>query len=287
MFDFLKYRFFYFLFSAIVISVGLFSIYRFGYRYSIDFIGGTNLEYQLDKKVQEKQLSDFLKEKKISPVFQKIVDKKIILKLKPISQKEEEELKIALAKKFNSKLTVLKSETVGPVLGKETIRKTIIASILAIFGILLYLKFAFRDFDYALSAILAMIHDFLVVFGLYSLISYFYRAEVDTMFITSILTTMSFSVHDTIVIFDKIREYFQKEGKADIDYFANKALSETMVRSINNSATIIFMLLSLILMGGETIRFFVISLLIGTVTGTYSSPFVATPILVWFKKRKK
>ena len=98
---------------------------------------------------------------------------------------------------------------------------------------------------------------------------------------------MSFSVHDTIVIFDKIREYIKERGKGDIENVANKALTETMVRSLNNSMTIVFMLLALILFGGSTIKFFIVALLIGTITGTYSSPFVATPILVWLEKRRK
>ena len=132
-----------------------------------------------------------------------------------------------------------------------------------------------------------MIHDFLVVVGSYSIISHFWGAEVDTMFVTALLTTMSFSVHDTIVIFDKIREYLKEEGKGNIEYYANRALTETMVRSLNNSMTIVFMLLALSLLGGLTIRFFVITLLIGTITGTYSSPFIATPILVWMEKRRK
>ena len=147
------------------------------------------------------------------------------------------------------------------------------------------MSIAFKSFYFALSAILALIHDVLVVVGTYSLLSHFFGAEVDLLFVTALLTTMSFSVHDTIVIFDKIREYGTRD-KTDLEYYANKALSETLVRSLNNSMTIIFMLLALILLGGSTIRFFVASLLIGTITGTYSSPFVATPILVWLEKRK-
>ncbi|PIY69432.1 hypothetical protein COY90_00745 [Candidatus Roizmanbacteria bacterium CG_4_10_14_0_8_um_filter_39_9] len=108
------------------------------------------------------------------------------------------------------------------------------------------------------------------------------------MFVTALLTTMSFSVHDTIVIFDKIREYFSTESRnnSNMEFYANKALTETLVRSLNNSMTIIFMLLALTLLGGSTIKFFVVTLLVGTITGTYSSPFVATPLLVWLESAK-
>lgn len=149
------------------------------------------------------------------------------------------------------------------------------------------MSFAFKGFNFAASAILALIHDLLVLVGVYSLVSIFFGAEIDTLFVTAALTTMSFSVHDTIVIFDKIREYVKAEGTRNIESLANRALTQTMVRSLNNSMTIVFMLLALILLGGTTIKFFIVALLIGTITGTYSSPFIATPILVWLEKRKK
>ena len=149
------------------------------------------------------------------------------------------------------------------------------------------MSFAFKGFNFAFAAVLAMFHDLIVVIGTYSLLSHFFGAEIDTMFITAVLTTMSFSVHDTIVIFDKIREYHNEQETLEIESASNQALTETMVRSLNNSMTIVFMLLALTMMGGSTIRFFILTLLIGTITGTYSSPFVATPILVWLEKMKK
>ena len=134
-----------------------------------------------------------------------------------------------------------------------------------------------------MAAIAAMLHDFLVLIGMYAL-SRPFGAEVDALFITSLLTTMSFSVHDTIVVFDKIREYKGTSGLS-LEILANKALTETMIRSINNSITIMLMLVPLVFMGGDSIRFFAAALLIGTITGTYSSPFVATPLLVFFEKK--
>jgi len=287
MINFLKYKWIYFLISFIIISIGLFSIFKWGYYYSIDFIGGTNLDYRSKKDINQEELKKILRKEKIDFNYLNVNKKNISIKTKPLDDKRIEKLKKTLEKKLNTNLTLIKSETVGPTLSVENLRKTIFACILAIFGILLYMSFAFKGFNYALSAVLAMIHDLLVILGSYSLLSYFFRAEFDTLFITAILTAMSFSVHDTIVIFNKIREYVKNEGKQDIEYFANKALIETMVRSLNNSMTIIFMLLALVLLGGSTIRFFALALLIGIVTGTYSSPFVATPILVWLEKRKK
>lgn len=286
MVNFLRYKWLYFLISSIVIGAGLFSIIKWGYHYSIDFTGGTDIEFQLNKKISTEGLNKIIKDNKIDVIEEKINNNTLTLKTKPIDENKEITFKNDLEKKMGVKITVLTFETVGPVLGKETINKTIIASILAVCGILLYMSFAFKGFDFAFSAILAMIHDFFVVVGSYSLLSHFFGAEVDLMFVTAILTTMSFSVHDTIIIFDKIREYKALGEISALESDANRALTETMVRSLNNSMTIIFMLLSLTLFGGDTIRFFIITLLIGTITGTYSSPFIATPLLVWLEKIK-
>ncbi len=287
MINFLKYKWLYFFCSAVAISLGLFSIFKWGYRYSIDFVGGTNLEYQIDKKLSRQDLENFFKAKKITINEIKLTGNILLVRTNPLSGKTEKELIAGLEKELRIKVNVLRSETVGPVLGRETLIKTIVASLLALLGILIYMSFAFKDIRFALAAITAMFHDFLVVIGSYSLMSHFFGAQMDLLFVTAVLTTMSFSVHDTIVIFDKIREYTQFEERRDIEYFANRALTETMVRSVNNSMTIIFMLFALVLLGGETIKFFVATLLIGTITGTYSSPFVATPLVVWMEKRKK
>lgn len=287
MVDFLKYKFLYLAISLIVIGAGLFSVLNWGYTYSIDFVGGTSLLYQSQKTVSSQQVQSSLKKSDVALIQLVIQGKQIIMRLKTIDEKKESQLKQNLEKDLQTKITILSSETVGPVLGRETINKTIIASIVAILAILLYMSFAFKGINFALAAIIALLHDFLVVVGTYSLLSKFFGAQVDTLFVTAILTTMSFSVHDTIVIFDKVREYVRIEGKGNIEYYANKAITETMVRSLNNSMTIAFMLLALSLLGGSTIRFFVITLLIGTITGTYSSPFVATPVLVWLEKRRK
>jgi len=286
MINFLKYKLVYFLLSATVILAGIFSMARWGFKYSIDFIGGTNLEYQAEKKINQKELNKAFSEEKVEIVELSQKDKTLTIRTKAIDETKEKKLRESIEKKLKTSVMVLKFETVGPVLGKETIMKTLAASILATLGILIYMSFAFKGFNFALAAILAMFHDLLVVIGSYSLLSHFFGAEVDTMFVTAVLTSMSFSVHDTIVIFDKIREY-RNEDRVDMEYGANKALTETMVRSLNNSMTIIFMLLALTLLGGSTIRFFVATLLIGTVTGTYSSPFIATPILVWLEGSRR
>lgn len=286
MISFLKYRRAYAIFSIGVIFIGLFSIVKWGYRYSIDFVGGTNMEIQTEKPARRQSIEQFAKAQNIEIIQLQNEGKRIVLRSKAIDEKKQKAFKEALEKDAG-KVMVLRAETVGPTLGAETINKTIIASVIAVIGILLYMTYAFRGFTFALAAIVALFHDFLVVLGMYSLVSYFFGAEFDTLFVTALLTTMSFSVHDTIVIFDKIREYKQKSGVGSLEEYANRALTETLIRSVNNSMTIVFMLLALLLLGGTSIRFFIAALLIGTITGVYSSPFVATPVWVWLESRKQ
>lgn len=286
MIRFHRYIWLYTLISTLVISAGLFSLLRFGYRYSIDFTGGTTVHYRAEKKFNIKKVEEVVKKLKMKTVHLDIVDSSMIFQTAPLTDPQELTLREELKKQSGS-IQTLRYETVGPTLGRETGQKTLIASFLAVMGILIYMSFSFKGINFALAAVLAMVHDFFVLVGTYSILSYFFGAEFDLMFVTAILTTMSFSVHDTIVIFDKVREYMKTGTSYRIEDLTDKAVSETMVRSINNSLTIFFMLSALLLMGGGTIRFFIAALWIGTITGAYSSPFVATPLLIMLEKRKK
>ncbi len=286
MFDFLKYSKVYAAISALTITLGLLSIWQWGYIYSIDFVGGTNLEYQFETKVTEKQVSGVLAEQGVEVIALEMKPENVVfIRLPAIDEQKEQTLRQSLGQTLDADVSVIRTETVGPTIGAETLRKTAIAASIAIVGILVYIAWAFKNVNFALAAIVALFHDVLVVVGVYSIISHYFGAELDTLFVTALLTTMSFSVHDTIVVFDQIREYRKRHGIGHIEEYANKALTDTMVRSLNNSFTIIFMLLALVLLGGTTIRYFAVALLVGTVTGTYSSPFVATPVAVWLEKR--
>jgi len=287
MINFLKYNWIYFGISGIVIVIGLISILTGGLRYSIEFTGGTTLSYQLNRPLSNGAIAQVMKDNGLDVVELKVQGMVMNAQVKAIDEKMEAKFKKDIESKLSTKIEVLKSETIGPTLGRETLMKTLIAAGIAIVGILLYMSYTFKGFNFALAAILALVHDFLVLIGVYSLLCRFFGAQVDTLFVTAVLTTMSFSVHDTIIVFDKIREYVRATGRSNIVHYANRALTETLVRSLNNSMTVIFMLLALSLLGGDTIRFFVMALLVGTVSGTYSSPFVATPLLVWLEKMKK
>lgn len=283
MINFLRLTKLYFLISAIVIGIGIYTLVTQGLKLSIDFTGGSVIGYRVTKEVTDSVLKKELAAQKIKLVSSSVEGKNVSMRTVSIDEKQEAALRASLEKQAG-KITLQKFETVGPSLGGETMRKTAVASIVAVIGILLYVSYTFKKFAYGLAAIGAMLHDFLVLIGMYAVLGYF-GAEVDALFITALLTTMSFSVHDTIVVFDKIRE-FRKTSGLSIEVLANKALTETMIRSLNNSLTIVMMLVPLTFIGGEAIRFFAAALLIGTITGTYSSPFIATPLLVLLEKKK-
>lgn len=259
----MKYRLIYFLISGIVIGSGIFSIGSWGFKIGIDFKGGSILEYRLpDGKTK-------------------------VIKGETVDEAKKEEIKKDLEDEVGGEVEEVRFENVGPSIGPELIKKTIYALLISSFAILLWIAYQFRSIKFGISATLATLHDSLVLLGSFSLLGHFFGADLDFLFVTAMLTILSFSVHDTIVVYDRIRESQKKIGGSVYD-LANRAISETMVRSLNNSLTIIFMLVALVLLGGETIRWFAVALLIGTISGTYSSPFVAVPLLVtWDEIEKK
>lgn len=290
MIRFSRYTKIYLLISSVVIIPGIISLLLFGLKPAIDFTGGALLEYRFEKNLEPKIVEEVAREKQIE-VFsiQATKQNSLIIRTASITQEKSTEFKKDLEQKDNTKITELRFETVGPTLGKELLQKTYFAVFLSIIAILLYVGWSFKNIKFGVAAILALIHDLLVLIGSFSLFGHFFGVEVDSLFVTAVLTATSFSVHDTIVVLHRIREIRKSKTSLPLKDVSDLALTETMVRSLNNSLTIIFMLLALVLLGGDTIRWFAVALLIGTITGTYSSPFVATPLMVFlhnFKLRK-
>ncbi len=287
MIRFSKYWAVYLAISLIVIGSGLFSIARYGYKYSIDFTGGSEVVYKVvsgGSKLNRQSVEKIIKDDKSELVSFELKDTTLTIRAVGINEKKEANLQSALKERIGAGVTLLKFNEVGPTVASDMIQKTLIAVAIGVLIILGYIFYAFKKITFAIAAVLAMMHDVLVVLGMYSIMSYVFGAQLDTLFVTAILTTMSFSVHDTIVIFDKIREYRKSHVGSDLSSLADKAVSSTMIRSLNNSLTIFFMLVALVVLGGDSIRFFGIALLIGTVTGAYSSPFVATPIMLGIER---
>ncbi len=285
----MRFKYLYFLISAVVIIPGIFSLVRFGLKPSIDFTGGTLAEYKFEEEINKETVKEVLERNgyQVNSI-QSSGENTYLLRLPPIENNQDLKIREVLQNELGEAPLEFRFETVGPTLGKELLIKTIVAIILAAGFIMSYVAWRFKDAKFGVCAILAMFHDSLVLIGSFSLLGHFLNVEVDTLFVTAVLTVLSFSVHDTIVVYDRIRESQKLYPKADFEDLANKAVTETMSRSLNNSLTIIFMLLALFLLGGTTIKWFVLALLIGTISGTYSSPFNAVPLLVvWHRVKGK
>lgn len=282
----MKFRYLYLVFSLLIIVPGLFSLFFYGLRLSIDFTGGTTMKLEGLKESKEAVL---IAAKDLKPEIIDSTGNTITLRLEDIDQSRADEI-VAKLKPGNKDIKVSSFETLGPAMGQETIKKTFYAILLASLLLLIHISHAFKQLKFGVCAILAMLHDSLVLLGVFSLLGHFANIEIDLLFITATLTVLSFSVHDTIVVYDRIRELQRRHSNDSTYDLANQAVSETMIRSLNNSLTIIFMLLALFLLGGASTRYFALALLIGTISGSYSSPFTAVPLLViWdeIRPRKK
>ncbi len=187
--------------------------------------------------------------------------------------------------------TELQISTVGSSVSDQIASRSILAIAVASLGILFYIAFAFRNTQnrpcrYGAAAIVGMLHDVLLVLGVFSILGWLFGVQIDALFVTAILTVIGFSVHDTIVVFDRIRENLAKQSDPTFEGIVNYSLAQTIVRSVNTSLTVVFTLLALFLFGGESTRTFVLALLIGVVSGTYSSIFNAAQLLVSWEERR-
>jgi len=303
MFDIIGKKWFYFIFSGLIIVPGIISLVFYGVRPAIDFTGGTLLELKF-----EQSQSSNVKSKNLNEEIRKIVESQKIgigsiqqsgqntylLRLKPIDKDQNQKLQETLRKNLGD-VTELSFETVGPSIGQETTNNAIKAVAIASLAIILYISFAFRQvpkpyssYKFGICAVFALIHDVLVMLGLFSIFGHFFKVEVDTLFITALLTIMGFSVHDTIVVFDRIRENLRKMPGVQFSKVVNESILQTLARSLSTSLTVLLTLFALLLFGGESIHWFVIALLIGITSGTYSSIFNAAPLLVvWDEKTRQ
>ena len=292
MFDIVGKRQWFYLFSLAITVPGLVFLLLGGLRLGIDFTGGTIWELQFQQPLAALAVRDVLAAHGYDRAQVQIAEGTTALirtrELKEGSP-EKAQLAEALRRRFGA-FTELQIQTVGPSAGTAISRRALLAVALASLGILLYIAYAFRTAQhpvrFGLCAIVAMLHDVLVVVGIFAILGYFANVEIDALFITALLTVIGFSVHDTIVVFDRIRENTIRRAGRDYADIVNYSLVQTLARSLNTSLTVIFTLLSLYLFGGETIKNFILALLVRIVSGTYSSIFNASLLLVVWERRE-
>lgn len=283
------YRKIFYALSALLVvgSIALATVH--GLKYSIDFTGGSiiELEYKDARPGRDAVLSA-LAPFNLSESIRETGEKGYIIRSKAISDKERMAIQKALTgaefKRFDS---------IGPVLGQEAARSAYASIILVVIVIVLFIAYAFRhvsqpisSWKYGLVAIVALLHDVIVPVGAFAVLGY----EIDTLFVTALLVILGFSIHDTIVVFDRVRENLRNSTRDSFEVIVGKSISQTMARSINTSLTTLLALVALYIYGGEATHHFSLALIVGIVAGTYSSIFLGSPLLVTIEKwqnRKK
>lgn len=276
--------------SAIMLVPCLFAIVFWGLRFGIDFTGGSAWEVQFDAPVNTEEITRVLAENGRSEATVQQVgesgDYRYLIRMKemPEGSAEKATLTAAIGQLGTLNPSGEALDSVGASVGKSIRNRSALAVLAASVGILLYIAYAFRNtkkpFLYGSCAIASMLHDAIFVIGVFAILGHFFDVEVDALFITALLTIIGFSVHDTIVVFDRIRENEQLHPEMDFEATVNYSIAQTIVRSINTSLTVVITLLALLLFGGSTTREFVLALLIGVVVGTWSSIFNASQLLV-------
>ncbi len=291
----LNYYKYLFALSGIIMILGIASLAIFGLRFGIDFKGGTVTEIEFTQPFDQNKVRDVIAAEGVQNAqLQSTGERGLIVRTDNMDKAGHDKI-FSKIKTDVGEFTEKRLDSIGPVIGEELKRKAIYQLIIVSLGILAYIAYAFRKvtrpispLQFGVAAVAALIHDLFIVVGIFSLLGHFYRIEIDSLFITAMLTVLGFSVHDTIIVFDRIRENLRVYAGQSIEFIVNHSISQTLVRSLNTSLTVLFVLLAMLLFGGETIRYFVLALFIGIAAGTYSSIFVASPILVlWQNWRNK
>lgn len=293
--DIVGKRYWYFLISALIIFPGLIamliSIVRFGspLRLSIDFTGGTLMELAFEQPVLPGEVRQiFVEHGYGDTMVQTTLDAKtVLIRSKELEEGEKAKIQAELAAKFGP-LTELRFDQVGPTVGREVTRSATIAIAAAALVIMGFIVFAWRKVPnalrYGICATAATLHDVLVTTGAFSILGLLLGWEADALFLTAMLTVTGYSVQDTIVVFDRIRENIPKRRGEPYELIVNRSLLETLHRSLATQLNAIFILVAILFFGGVTIRQFIATLLIGLISGTYSSIFTAVPLLVVWEK---
>ncbi len=299
MHNIIKHKIWYLAFSLVIIIPGVVSLLFFGLDLSIDFTGGSQTTYLFTSKPSQKSVDSVKKAYTDNKIFVASVQQsgtEVFIKTGQVNEKENKKIVDSLT----GNIEQFKQEefaTIGPTIGRELTQNAFYAIIVSSLLIMAYIAFSFRkvpkptsSIRFGVCTIAALLHDALLLLGIFSLLGHFLHVEVDSLFVTAVLTVIGFSVHDTIVVFDRIRENLLRGGNVPFETVVNNSILQTLIRSLSTSLTAMLVLFTLVLFGGDSIRWFVIALLIGIASGTYSSIFNAAPLLVFwqeFDERKK
>lgn len=286
----------YFIISGLLAIISIAVLFIIPPKIGIDFTGGVLMELKFNKTISKDEVlstiktQDFITDAKV----QNTSNESVLIRTNVLEKKQIEKMHSIINEQIGE-YEEIRLDTVGPTISNNTISKSIIAILIASFCIITYIAYAFRkipkpasSWRFGICAIIALIHDLLISAGIYTILSYYFNFEINSLFIVAILTILGYSVNDTIIVFDRIRENIKLNQENDFSQIANTSVVQTITRSINTSVTLLLVLLSLLFLGGESIQSFIALLLMGTIIGTYSSIFIAPTILIaWQNKLNK
>jgi len=290
MFDFVKNQKIFIAISIIICIFSLLGWIFWGLKPGVDFKGGSLMEVKFLEKNETAEIKEKLNSLNLGDLIVKSAEQnKIVLKLKEIDEKTHQEILKTLGDPQEIKFT-----SIGPTISQELISKAWWAIILATISIIFYIAWSFRKISrlfgaaeswrWGLGAIIALFHDVLIMVGFFVFLSYFKGMEIDANFVTAILVVLGYSVNDTIVVYDRIRENLLFSKSNNLPFIVNKSLNETIVRCLNTSLTTIVVILAVFLFGGASVKYFALAMIVGVTTGTWSSLFIATPFLLFGRK---
>ncbi len=284
--DIVGRRNWYFLLSLAIILPGIISMAFFGFRLGIDFAGGDQYNLAFTQPVQATAVQKEMDTFNVEATVQQAGSSGVLITTKPLSSAQETTIRADLAQKFPLDPSRSSYAQVGPTIARELVVGA--GGLIAIASILIVMYLSFRfNYKFAVCAILALLHDVFIITGIYSILGKVFNlplGEINTLFVTAVLTVIGFSVHDTIVIFDRIRENLRQASRLTFEQNVNLSIIQSLARSVNTSMTVVFVLVALFLISPQNIKGFTLALLIGIISGTYSSIFNASPLLVVWRR---
>lgn len=292
--NFLKYKKIYYIFSGVLAISSLVFLLVFGLKFGIDFLGGSILEVDFEKRPENPAIQEKLKDLNLGEIIvQPTGENEVILRLKDINEETHQQIISRLGE--ISKVQEKRFESVGPTIGKELRQKTLMLVIVSLLSLLIYIAVSFRkvnfpvsSWQYGVISILTLSFDVLIAIGSLALLGKFYNVQFSIPIITALLTILGYTINDKVIVFDRVRENLLRDRRDNFEELVNRSLNETLARSLSTGTCVLLVLFFIFLFGGETLKYFALTLIIGILAGTYSSLFLATPFLVsWLKWRKK
>ena len=281
-----------FWFSVALVLAAIAVLFTYGLNLGVDFIGGSVMEVNLVERPPLNDMRKMLTEAGFAEISINYTgDDGVLIRTKELTEEEHQNILAVLENNFSG-IDEKRFDSIGPVIGNELKIKSAIAIMLALLGIIIYIAIVFRKLTTTLSpwtmglaAITALLHDVLVPLGVFALLGHFYGVEISAVFVAAVLTILGYSVSDSVVIFDRVRENIVKENSSPFSQIVHRSIMQTLTRSLNTTFTTLLSLFAIYFFGGESIRYFALALIVGIFLGAYSSIFVAAPLLVWWSRK--